>query len=42
MDLFVILDEHSVAEWVAANLEIFLCNVTVLIEHWKWDSILIL
>ena len=27
MDLFVILDEHSVAVWVAANLEIFLCKV---------------
>ena len=26
MDLFVILDEHSVAVWVAANLEIFLCK----------------
>ena len=33
MDLFVILDEHSVAAWVAANLEIFLCKATVLIVN---------
>ena len=31
MDLFVILDEHSVAVWVAANLEIFLCKAAAVL-----------